>query len=410
MLDIQKLGWRWPAAALLFFIFAILGFSSGVSLTERPDVVTSSLLAKGYYSLGLFFLGGTDIGLPVGGPLYGRILLWIAYFGSPLILATAVIEALLKVMSTGGWQLRRLKNHIVIVGSGDMALSYLRVLRAKSKHLPVVVVDHTISQVRELELKEAFNVTVVTGDITHDYLLEKLRLKQAKRVMMMGEDDFLSFEAASKILRLFPHLKSKIVIHSNSLRFLRAMQETQIARHSVSFNCYNLAAKSLVRDSLRDHFIKTEGKDTVILAGFGLFGQTILEELQSSAQEHISVVGIIDLDAERRIQVVEEQQLLEESYNREVFEGDISHPEVWRNMRKRIDLTKGYPVMILGTGDASINLRTALWLRQKHPNALIFSRTNDVSEFAVEVGKEHRISTISITQLVETNIPAAWLE
>ena len=46
-----------------------------------------------------------------------------------------------------------------------MALSYLRVLRAKRKYAPVVVVDHTISQVRELELKEAFNVTVVAGDI-----------------------------------------------------------------------------------------------------------------------------------------------------------------------------------------------------------------------------------------------------
>jgi len=404
----QGLSWRWPAA-LLLFLFAILGFYSGVSLTERPDVGEASVLTWIYYSLGLFVVGGLDIGIPVGGPAPGRTLLWLAYFGCPLLAASAVIEAVLNVMAPHRWQLRRLNRHIVIVGSGDMTLSYLRVLRATDNRTPVLVVDHAISAVRELELTETFNVTVIAGDITHDFLLKELRLKRAKRVILMGDDDFLAYEAASKILRMFPLLQSKIVIHCNSLRFLRAMQETEIARHSISFNSYNLAAKGLVRDTLKDHFVKTEGKDIVILAGFGLFGQTILEELQNNANEQIEMVGIIDLDADRRIQVVEEQQKLDAGYNRQVFQGDISHPEVWRNLRHQIDLTQGEPVLILGTGDASINLRTALWLRQKHPNALVFTRTNDISQFALEVGEEHDIGTISITNLVEANIPAQWL-
>ncbi len=368
------------------------------------------MLTKAYYSLGLFVIGGLDIGVPVGGPVFGRILLWVAYFGAPLLTASAVIEAVLNVMEPHRWKLRRLRNHIVIVGSGDMTISYLRVLREQGNTTPVIVVDEKVDAVRELELSASFNVTVVVGDVTHDFLLKELRLKRALRVLLLGEDNFLAYEAASKILRLFPHLESRIIIHSSSLRFLRAMQDTKIAQQSISFNSYNLAAKGLVRETLTDHFSRTKGKDVVVLAGFGLFGQTILEELQSVARDEIEVVGIIDLDANRRIEVVDEQQSIESKYNRGVLQGDISNPEVWRNLRHQIDLSRGEPVIILGTGDAANNLRTALWIRQKHPNALVFARTKDVSHFAQEVGREHDINTISITQLVEDNIPLDWLD
>ncbi|MBT3832584.1 MAG: potassium transporter TrkA, partial [Gammaproteobacteria bacterium] len=258
----------------------MLGLSSGVGLTERPDVVEGSLLAKAYYSLGLFVVGGLDIGLPTGGPLLGRVLLWIAYFGSPLLAASAVMEALLIVISKERWQLRRIKNHIVVVGSGNLTTSYLRMLRQQHNHIPVIVIDHAIDLAREHELTATFDVTVINGDVTHDFMLQKLRLHRARRVMLLGDDDFVAFEAASKVLRLYPKLTSQIVLHGGSLRFLRAMQSTQIANQVTLFNSYNLAAKGLVNSALIDHFKKTNYQDTVVIAGFGLFGQTILEELQ----------------------------------------------------------------------------------------------------------------------------------
>lgn len=408
-LSSQKLSWHWPAA-LGLFLFALIGFSSGVSLTERPEVVYSSLLAKAYYSLGLFVVGGMDIGVPTGGPLYGRVLLWTAYFGSPLLTASAVIEAVLRVVSPHGWKLRRLNNHIVIVGAGEMTVSYLRVLRLHSPNIPVVVVDHAIDRVRELEFIETFDVNVVVGDITHDFLLKALKLKHAQRIMLMGDDDFQAFEAASKILRMYPHLESRIILHCSNLRFLRAMQETNIAKQCINFNTYNLAAKGLVRDQLLSHFEHTTERDIVILAGFGLFGQTILEELLARAEDQIEMVGIIDVNAYSRIEIVDEQQKSKRAYNREVFQNNVASPEAWRNIEKKIDLNQGEPVIILGTGDSANNLRTAMWIRKKYPNALIFARTNDVSHFATEVCKEHRIHSISITQLLEDNIPLDWLQ
>ena len=386
----------------------MLGLSSGVGLTERPDVVEGSLLAKAYYSLGLFVVGGLDIGLPTGGPLLGRVLLWIAYFGSPLLAASAVMEALLIVISKERWQLRRIKNHIVVVGSGNLTTSYLRMLRQQHNHIPVIVIDHAIDLAREHELTATFDVTVINGDVTHDFMLQKLRLHRARRVMLLGDDDFVAFEAASKVLRLYPKLTSQIVLHGGSLRFLRAMQSTQIANQVTLFNSYNLAAKGLVNSALIDHFKKTNYQDTVVIAGFGLFGQTILEELQINAGDEIDLVAIVDIEAHRRVQIVDEQQKYDLFYERKIYQGDTTHPDVWRKLTGDIDLSRGEPVVIMGTGDSANNLRTALWIKQKYNNALIFVRTNDTSEFAQAVGKEHGVHCISITRLVEDNIPLEW--
>ncbi len=404
---LKKISWRLPLA-LTLFTCAMLGLSSGVGLTERPDIVDGSLLAKAYYSLGLFVVGGLDIGLPTGGPLLGRVLLWVAYFGSPLLAASAVMEALLIVISKERWQLRRIKNHIVVVGSGDLTTSYLRVLRQQPNHIPVIVIDHAIDLVREHELAATFDVTVINGDVTHDFMLQKLRLHQARRVMLLGDDDFVAFEAASKILRLYPKLTSQIVLHGGSLRFLRAMQNTQIANQVTLFNSYNLAAKGLVNSALIDHFNKTNHQDTVVIAGFGLFGQTILEELQINAGDEIDLVAIVDKQAHRRVQIVDEQQKSSVFYERKIYQGDTTHPDVWRKLTGDIDLSRGEPVVIMGTGDSANNLRTALWIKQKYNNALIFVRTNDTSEFAQAVGKEHGVHCISITRLVEDNIPLEW--
>ena len=400
--------WRWGAALGLFFL-AFFGFLSGVSLTERPSVVDAGLLTRAYYSLGLFVVGGLDIGTPTGGPPIGRAMLWVAYFGAPVLTASAVIEAVASIVSPRPWRLRRIRNHVVVVGTGALTDSYLRVLRRRAPHAPVVVVDERIEPIRRQELRQTFGVTVVTGDITHDFLIRALRLHRARRVVLLGESDFQSYEAASRMLAEFPRLRSRIVLRCHNLRFMRALQETAIARQCITFNSYHLAAAGLVRDRLIDHFRRTELPDVVVIAGFGRFGQTVLEELQAHAGREISTVAVIDSDATRRLLVAEEQRRIDGSYRREIFEGNISHPEVWRNLETGVDLSTGWPTVILGTGNIEENLRAALWIKRKHPNALVFSRTADISKLALEVGAEHGINYFSIRQLVEEHIPGDWL-
>jgi hypothetical protein len=120
--------WRWSAAAVLF-LCAFLALMMGVSLSERPDVQTADMLTKAYYSLGLFVMGGLDLGTPVDGPLFARLMLWLSYFGSPMLAASTIIEAVIKTISPYRWHFRRISDHIVVSGSDELTITYLKQLR-----------------------------------------------------------------------------------------------------------------------------------------------------------------------------------------------------------------------------------------------------------------------------------------
>jgi hypothetical protein len=403
------LGWRWYAAVGLF-LCGFGGLILGVGLTERPDVAGADWLTKAYYSLGLFVVGGLDIGMPDGGPWIARSMLWFAYFGAPLLTASAVIEAVLRMVAPHRWQLRRLQNHVVVVGTGQLTTVYLRALRERAPKISVVVVADEADLIRDQEFEQTYAVTMVVGDITHRFLQRALRVGLARRVVLLGDDNFLCYEAASKMLAAYPHLgDGRIVLHCHRIRFMRAMEGTTLANQCATFNSYHLAATALVRDDLIAHFHKTQARDLVVMAGFGRFGQTILEELANHAGNEIEAVAVIDVDADRRVLVVDEQQRLSAHFRRAVFEGDISNPEVWQQLTDAFDLTQNEPTVILGTGSAEDNLRTALWIKRRFPNVYVFARTNDVSQFALEVSAEYDINSISITQLFESNIPETWL-
>jgi len=403
-----NLSWRWLAAVILFSM-ALSGLLMGVSLSERPSAYSADILTKVYYSLGLFVVGGLDLGTPQGGSVLGRTLLWIAYFCSPILAASALIEAILKVLTPHKWRLHRIKNHIIIAGSGELTITYLKALRDVDKKVSVVIIDNQIDKLREHELRVQFSAKVIIGDITHSYFINRLNLTKARKVLMFTEDNFQSYDAANKILKRFPNLKNKIIIHCNSIRFMRSMNGSQVAKDCITFNSYQLAAIGLTNGQLIKHLYKTKPKDVVVMAGFGLFGQTVLEELSQYAKKEIDTIAIIDKDAHRRVLVVDEQLKLTDFAKREILEGNISHPEIWNKLCKNVDLESSEPIIILGTGSAEENLRAALWLKDKYPNALIIARSHQPSQFAQEIGQQYNINSISITQLVKDNFPEDWL-
>ncbi|MGI9287948.1 MAG: NAD-binding protein, partial [Pseudomonadales bacterium] len=405
---IRRVDWHWWVAALLF-LCAMSGFLSGVSVSEREHVSSAGVLTKAYYSLGLFVLGGLDLGTPSGGPLLGRVLLWLAYFGSPILTVSAVIETLLHVLAPHSWHLRHLRGHIVICGAGGLTITFLRKLRATCPRLPVVVVDQEMNESTLDELQQIYRVRYLIGDFTSEFVLSRLRLERARRVLFLSNDNYKNYEAASIVLKLFPELRNSVIIRSSDLRFMRVMADTRAAHGATTFNAYHVAAAGLVKSSMLDHFRKTVPRDTVVIAGFGRFGQTILEELHHHAQGAFDKVAIIDRDAQRRVLVADEELDRGGGYQREVFEGEIQHPKVWQQLAKRIQLEKGEPVIIVGTGDDEQNLRTAVWLRKKYPYAKILSRSLFRSSFADEVGNDQSITTFSIAQLLEDNIPDAWV-
>lgn len=400
--------WRW-LLALFFWLSGWVGFLAGVGVTER-DVAGANLFALMYYSLGLFILGGLDLGVPHGGPLWGQALLWLAYFGAPLLMTTALLEWLQVVVASQTRWLKALSGHTVIVGVNDLTRSIMNKLVDMGAASQLVVVEKDILKTVRQELKDRYGARCLAGDFTDAYFIRMVRMQRARLVVLGTEDNFDNFETASKLLEMRPDMGKRIIVHSNRLRYLRAMMQTEVGRQTHVFNSYHLAARHLVRTVMLEHFRGTKKLDTVVIAGFGIFGQTVLEELQKVGRAEVAEVAVIDADANRRMMVAEEQMELGSGFKMHIMQGDISHPEVWQKVRATLDLSSGQPLLLMVTGQDEENLRTGIWLSRHHPNAKVLVRSQRVSHFAESVSRTSGIHTFGLSQVLQESIPDEWFQ
>jgi Trk K+ transport system NAD-binding subunit len=402
-----ELSWKsWSAIAI--FGCGFVGLVAGVGVSERAGVPETDLFTKAYYAFGLFVLGGLDLGTPTGGPLYGRILLWVAYFCAPVWTASAVFETILHALRPPVWRVGSVKNKIVIIGGGELTLAFLsRITASGNAGRVIVIVDEAHHpRLDELRSYRGVRVFVVTGDQMHR--LRRYPLHKASRFILLSEEDEINFEVASILLEHDPELGSKIVYHVSNLRFLRVLADTKVVQQCITFNQYEMAATQLARERLMRRFTATTYRDTVVLAGFGRFGQSLLEQLERHASGEFSRVAIIDLDAKQQALIADEQVLTERKYTRHTYEGDIDDPEVWQRLFREVVTGKKEPVFVLTTGDDETNLRCAIWLRSRFQKALIISRTLAPSAFAKGVCDQHDVVSVNTAELLESSIPHAW--
>ncbi|MCO7224072.1 NAD-binding protein [Pleionea sp. CnH1-48] len=405
----HHIGWKWWIA-ILVFIAGFAGFYLGVEVSERPGVATSDVFTKAYYTLGLFVLGGMDLGTPTEGPLLGKILLWFAYFAAPILTASALIDTLVNLLAPDSWGLRRLRNHVIVIGNSELTPIYLKNFRQRDASTPIIVVVRDAETAEIAELQSLYQVRVIVANATHDFVLSRLRVEHAKRILLFSKADFVNYETASNILTSYPDVAGKVIVHVSDLRFMRVMKNSLVDKKSTTFNQYHMSAAQLVKAELLRHFLKTKPKDVVVFAGFGRFGQSILEELQENAVEAFERIIIMDKDAQRRVLVADEQSAGKSWYQRDVVEGDVRDPKAWQTILNLPALRIEEPVFILGTGDDAQNLRTAVWLHQHYPKALIIARTQTPSLFAKDVCLQHEIVNISLTELVELGMPEHWYQ
>jgi len=402
-----ELSWKsWSAIAI--FGCGFVGLAAGVGVTERPGVSEADLLTKAYYAFGLFVLGGLDLGTPTGGPLYARILLWVAYFAAPIWTASAVLETLLHALRPPVWTVRSVKNKIVIIGGGELTLGFLSRIKASgnARRVIVIVDESQHPHLGELRSYRGVRVFVVSEDQMHR--MRRYPLHKASKFLLLSENDEINLEVASILLDHAPELGPKIVYHVSNLRFLRVLADSRVVTQCTTFNQYELAATQLAREQLMRRFNDTEYSDTVVLAGFGRFGQSILEQLERHASGEFSRVAIIDLEAQQRALIADEQVVTDREYSRHTYEGDIDDPEVWQRLFSEVVTGKEEPVFVITTGDDQTNLRCAIWLRKQFPNALIICRTLAPSSFAKGVCEQHDVVSVNTAELVEASIPHAW--
>lgn len=398
--------WRGLAFATVY-VAAVAALSAGVGVSQR-DLSAAGLATRAYYALGLFVLGGMDLGTPTGGPLAARTVLWAAYFAAPLITASAILETAFRLLMPLALRVRPPTDHIVLAGAGRLSRLYIQELRKRDRRRTVLVVEKDRNHPAFGELRGRERVQMIRGDVTSDQVLRGLNLRRARRVLLLTGDDFANLDAAANILRLAPGLSGRIVVHVSDLGFMRRTAGATVARDCEIFNGHEFAAINLVREHLAARFQRTPYRDLVVLAGFGRFGQTVLHQLEKHAPGMFGPVVIVDEQATLKERMFEEGPGFSDGYERVVIDGDMLDPDVWRDIGKVESLERSSPVIIMGSGDDGTNLHAALAVRQGHPNALVIVRSFRTSPFMDEVLTEAGAHPFNLGGLIGSGMPAEW--
>jgi Trk K+ transport system NAD-binding subunit len=391
---------RWRLLTLLVvFVAGLVAFQFGVGASERPEVLTGGVLARIYYTLGLFVLGGLDIGIPTGGPDWARALAWFAYFAAPAVTTSALIEAVLRAVRPHALR-TGLRDHVIIGGCGRLSMLYMRALRAREPRRQIVVVERHLDNPYIDIAAETYRVKFVHGDLSSTTLLTSLQLHRAHRVLIFTGDDHVNLNTAARMIQLAPNLANKVVAHVADLRLLRVIEGRNLAQGAHKFNSYRTAAHHLVESMLSPHFIATAYHDTVVLAGFGRFGQTVLDELQKTSLGQFNKVLIVDTNAESLVHVFAEQVGFADGYEYECVSANIHEPRTWQIVESLAGANAEELVFILASGNDSLNMRTALWLTDRLNNAMVVARCFHRSEFTSEIARECNFHVVSTAELL----------
>ena len=389
-------------------VMGYVGLACGAHVSERE--VPAAVLPRLYYCLSLFVMSGVDLGTPTGGPAYARGMLWLAFFAGPTLTATALFEAIWRLAVPMAQRLLPLRDHTIVVGAGRMGSLYLRGLRERDPKASVVLVDRDYDQPRLPALMARYRPTLIIGDVGSEGTRSLLRLERARRVLLLTGNDFANLNAASLILECAPHLAQHIVLHVGNLALLRSVSHTRAARDCVFFNGHQIAAQHLVCQHLARRFASTDGADTVVLAGFGTFGQSVLHALQEEAAGGFAELFVVDRVAAQRGTSFSEQVGFAGDYEHHLISGELCDLTLWDDMDLRYGLRKRSPLIVVGTDNDMHNLECALMLRRRYADAYIVVRQFKGSPFIDDMAREANIVPFPLATLMAAAIPAAWYE
>lgn len=227
-----------------------------------------------------------------------------------------------------------------------------------------------------------------------------MALDRARAVLLVTDDDLVNLEAAWRIAERAP--RARIVAHVADLGMRRtvARVEGETAERVQVFNAHRIAAERLYEEHLERHFADTAARDVVVLAGFGRFGQTILEHLQREASGALQRAIVVDMAAERQVRLLRAQVPGFERCDLVTVQGDLDDPRTWEAAE---EATRGLgvaPVYVVGTDDDQLNLRTAIALRSLHPEARIFVRCVYESAFTTQLTARLAVEVLAVEAML----------
>ncbi len=392
---------------LAVFVLALYGFAGGADTSNISDLHDKTPLEWVYYAASLFVFGGTDLGTPLPqGPMLPRTALWIAFYLAPLITTTVVADALLSILRARAAHERFLREHVVLVGSGDLALAYLAAVQAVDPERRVLLLEHRADLAfPEFGIEEgARNLTRVRGNVLQDSVLQALALGRAHRAVVIADDDLLNLECAWAIHALNPALP--VAAHVADLALLRPVNRMSRARRSADgprgpsvFSTHRIAALQLYDEQLGAHFENTGARDDVVIAGFGRLGQTFLELLLARGEEEVARVLVVEPGATRAVRQFA-ADVDTGSIQVLAVDGALDDPGTWEQVAATLVAGQGASLALLAHADSLLNLRAAMLMRARLPDTRSFVRSFRRTAFADALAQQLDMEVFALEDML----------
>jgi hypothetical protein len=403
---------------LLVLVVAILAFRNGVNVSDRGDIPNDAFLMQLYYAIGLFALGGMDLGMPTGGPRVWQMALLATYFLAPALTAATVIEGLwraiwLRLVDKWPW-----RDHIVLAGGGRVARAVVAECLRAFPGTRILVVEKRVTDSMLSHFGPLKRVYLIGGDTTEPSTVEALRIGHARALMLLTNDELANVELAVQSEAHFGGENGLPMLVRVADLDLTDRANRMLAREGRQpcVNIHKAVAEKICRDSI-DYMKENEGRENLVFTGFGRFGQTYLRQfMKVRGTEHIDSIAIIDKDAELAWQRFfdglsrdQRSQISDIPVHRQ--SGLQEDPRVWAPI---LSGTGGGErpltnlVVLFGTNDDPSNLKAAMRVRDQSPEAYVMVRTFGASSFARQIGAEMNLEIVDIAQELQVQIKA-WV-
>ena len=393
----QQLAPHWRLLAALFvMVLAVGAFAAGARTSYYPDPLYP--IAWIYFAGSLFLFGGTDVGTPLrDSGFWPMAALWTSYLLAPLITTTVAIDAVRQLMAARGQSERDLDDHVVLVGSDALALSYLDAIADVDPTRVVVLVEHMdgLGAIEFERSPRGARVRRARGNVLQAGAHERLRLESAHMAVVMTANDALNLECAWSLCQSHPELKVAAHVAELALlrpvnRLLRAQREQAGVRAPAVFSTHRFAVLLLYDEHLEPHFAGTLQDDVVFVAGFDHLGQTLTELLLMRGEEEIERLVVIDPEAPALVrEFALDVDMIE--LKPEPVAGALTDPESWETALGSLGsaAVQNSGVVLL-TADTETNLRVATLLRARAPDLALFavcpSRNAFMDAMALQIG------------------------
>jgi hypothetical protein len=387
-------------------VLALGAFAAGVGTTGITDMGGESLAGWLYFAGGLFVFGGLDLGTPTGGPLPARIALWAAYFLAPAITTTVIAEALLVMVRPELMARRRLRQHVILIGSSNAAQAYAGAIRAIEPDRLIVRLDHRPEQAPHFgEGGIRPSLLHLQGDVRFPETLDAAGLDKAYRVIFFTDDDLVNLESAWSTLARYPGLP--IAAHVTDLALLRPVNrlirnqrhKAQSSPTPLVFSTHRIGALHLYEQHLHPYFESTGYRDVVVIAGFGHYSQTVLELLCAMAADELEQILIVDPDAARLLRQLRSDVEFGQ-VNIATIDGELDDPGTWLHISEQLADQAAVPLFLLNSADESANFKAAMLLRAQTLESRIFVSCFHHSAFAQSLSAELAVEIVATEKLL----------